>query len=66
MVFDSMIVSLINRDIVIIRKDIILKTMETMKIWLVEYAPEVPDCRDLSHAHRIVVDGLRFDDSVSH
>jgi hypothetical protein len=38
MVFDSMIVSLINRDIVIIRKDIILKTMETMKIWLVEYA----------------------------
>jgi hypothetical protein len=30
-------VSLINHDNVIIRKDIIFKTMKTMKIWLVEY-----------------------------
>jgi hypothetical protein len=33
---------------------------------LAEHALEVPDCRDLSHAHRIIADGLRFDDSVSH
>jgi hypothetical protein len=31
---------------------------------LVEHAPEVPDCQDLSHAHRFAADGLRFDDSV--
>jgi hypothetical protein len=30
----------------------------------VEHAPEMPDCRDLSQAHRAVADGLRFDDSV--
>jgi hypothetical protein len=30
----------------------------------VEHAPEIPDCRDLSQAHRVVTDGLRFDDSV--
>jgi hypothetical protein len=31
---------------------------------LAEHAPEMPDCRDLSQAHRAVVDGLLFDDSV--
>jgi hypothetical protein len=31
----------------------------------VEHAPEMPDCRELSQAHRVVVDGLRFDDNVS-
>jgi hypothetical protein len=31
---------------------------------LAEHAPEIPDCRDLSQAHRVVDDGLRFDDSV--
>jgi hypothetical protein len=31
---------------------------------LTEHAPEMPDCRDLSEAHRVVADGLRFDDSV--
>jgi hypothetical protein len=31
---------------------------------LMEHAPEVPDYRDLSHVHRVVVDGIRFDDSV--
>jgi hypothetical protein len=31
---------------------------------LVEHAPEIPDCRDMSQAHRVVADGLRFDDSV--
>jgi hypothetical protein len=31
---------------------------------LVEHAPNMPDCRDLSQAHRDVADGLRFDDSV--
>jgi hypothetical protein len=30
----------------------------------VKHAPEMPDCRDLSQAHRVVADGLRFDDSV--
>jgi hypothetical protein len=25
----------------------------------------VPNCQDLSHAHRVVADGLQFDDSVS-
>jgi hypothetical protein len=30
----------------------------------VEHAPDVPDCRDLSHAHRVVADGLWFDDNV--
>jgi hypothetical protein len=30
----------------------------------VKYAPEMPDCRDLSQAHRVVVDGLQFNDSV--
>jgi hypothetical protein len=30
----------------------------------VEHAPEITDCRDLSQAHRVVADGLRFDDSV--
>jgi hypothetical protein len=30
----------------------------------VEHAPEITDCRDLSQAHRVVTDGLRFDDSV--
>jgi hypothetical protein len=31
---------------------------------LAKHVPEIPDCRDLSHAHMIVADGLRFDDSV--
>jgi hypothetical protein len=31
---------------------------------LVEHAPEMPDCRDLSQAYWAVADGLRFDDSV--
>jgi hypothetical protein len=31
---------------------------------LVEYAPEMLDCQDLSQAHRVVADGLRFDDSM--
>jgi hypothetical protein len=31
---------------------------------LVEHAPEVPDCWDLSQAHRHVANGLRFNDSV--
>jgi hypothetical protein len=30
----------------------------------VEHAPEMPDYRNLSQAHRVVADGLRFDDSV--
>jgi hypothetical protein len=30
----------------------------------VEHAPQMPDCRDLSQAYRVVADGLRFDDSV--
>jgi hypothetical protein len=32
---------------------------------LTEHAHEMPDCRDLSQAHRAVADGLRFDDSLS-
>jgi hypothetical protein len=31
---------------------------------LAEHAPEIPDYRNLSQAHRAVADGLRFDDSV--
>jgi hypothetical protein len=31
---------------------------------LVKHAPKMPDCWDLSQAHRVVADGLRFDDSV--
>jgi hypothetical protein len=31
----------------------------------VEHAPVVPDCQDLSHAHRIIADDLWFHDSVS-
>jgi hypothetical protein len=31
---------------------------------LAEHAPEMPDYRDLSQAHRVVADGLQFDDSV--
>jgi hypothetical protein len=31
---------------------------------LTEHAPEIPDCRGLSQAHRAIADGLRFDDSV--
>jgi hypothetical protein len=31
---------------------------------LAEDAPEMPDCQDLSQAHRAVADGLRFNDSV--
>ena len=38
MIFDAMTVCLINYDNVIIQKGIIFKTMEAMKIWLVEYA----------------------------
>jgi hypothetical protein len=30
----------------------------------VEHALEMPDCRDLSQAHRAIADGLQFDDSV--
>jgi hypothetical protein len=30
----------------------------------VEHAPEMPDCWDLSQAHRHVANGLRFNDSV--
>jgi hypothetical protein len=26
---------------------------------------EVPDCRDMSQAHRVVADGLQLDDNVS-
>jgi hypothetical protein len=33
---------------------------------LAEHALEVSDCWDLSHAHRVVADGLRCDDSVPH
>jgi hypothetical protein len=29
---------------------------------LTEHALEIPDCQDLSRAHRTVADGLRFDD----
>jgi hypothetical protein len=32
---------------------------------LAEHAPEMPDCQDLNQAHRVVADGLSFDDSVS-
>jgi hypothetical protein len=32
---------------------------------LAEHAPEVLDCQDLSHAHRVIANGLRFDDIVS-
>jgi hypothetical protein len=31
---------------------------------LAEHDPEIPDCPDLSQTHRVVLDGLRFDDSV--
>jgi hypothetical protein len=31
---------------------------------LAEHAPEMPDCRDLCQAHRAVVGGIWFDDSV--
>jgi hypothetical protein len=31
---------------------------------LAEHAPDMLDCRDLNQAHRVVADGLRFDDSV--
>jgi hypothetical protein len=31
---------------------------------LAEHALEMPDCQDLSQAHRAVADGLRFDDNV--
>jgi hypothetical protein len=31
---------------------------------LAEHAPGMLDYRDLSQAHRVVADGLRFDDSV--
>jgi hypothetical protein len=31
----------------------------------VEHALKIPDCWDLSQAHRAVADGLWFDDSVS-
>jgi hypothetical protein len=31
---------------------------------LVEHAPKMPDYQDLSQAHQVVADGLRFDDSV--
>jgi hypothetical protein len=32
---------------------------------LAEHAPEMPDCQELSQVHRVVADGLRFDDNVS-
>jgi hypothetical protein len=32
---------------------------------LAEHAPEVSDYRNLSHAHRVVANGLQFNDSVS-
>jgi hypothetical protein len=32
---------------------------------LAEHAPEMPDHRDLSQAHRAIADGLRFNDNVS-
>jgi hypothetical protein len=32
---------------------------------LVEHAPEMLDCRDLSQTHIVVADGFRFDDSVA-
>jgi hypothetical protein len=31
---------------------------------LAEHAPEMPNCRDLSQAYRVVANGLRFNDSV--
>jgi hypothetical protein len=31
---------------------------------LAKHAPKMPDCQDLSQAHRVVADGLRFNDSV--
>jgi hypothetical protein len=31
----------------------------------VEHAPEMPDFQDLSQAHRVVANGLQFDDKVS-
>jgi hypothetical protein len=33
-------------------------------VFYAEHVPEMLDCWDLSQAHRVVVDGLRFDDSV--
>jgi hypothetical protein len=30
-----------------------------------EHAPGMPYCRDLSQAHRVIADSLRFDDSVT-
>jgi hypothetical protein len=32
---------------------------------LVEHAPEMLDCRDLSQTHIVVADGFRFDDNVA-
>jgi hypothetical protein len=35
-----------------------------LKRALDDFAPVVPDCRDLSEAHRAVADGTQFNDSV--
>jgi hypothetical protein len=40
------------------------RDMAQLQRALVEHAPEMPDCRDLIQAHRVVADGLRFDDCV--
>jgi hypothetical protein len=49
---DQLVLELSNMDEVLLQRA------------LVEHAPEMPDCRDLSQAHRVVSVGLRFDDSV--
>jgi hypothetical protein len=49
---DRPVLELSNRDKVLLQRA------------LAGHVPEVPDCRDLSHAHRAVTDGLRFNDSV--
>jgi hypothetical protein len=49
---DRPILELSNRDKVLLQRA------------LMEHAPEMLDCQDLSQAHRAVIDGLWFDDSV--
>jgi hypothetical protein len=51
---DRLVPELSNRDKVLLQQA------------LAKHAPEVPDCRDMSHAHRVIADGLQFDDSVPH
>jgi hypothetical protein len=49
---DRLVPELSNRDKVLLQRA------------LVEHAPEMPDCRGLSQAHRVIDDGLRFDNGV--